>query len=105
MLIRQETLNPVFLSFSIAKVLSFPPEYKTATSFPVRVGGFKLNDRLSTFNNCDHFFSLLDPRDLSKFFIGASILERLARVYVEEDLGMNQTLYLSDEKVREYKLA
>ena len=45
-----------------------------------------------------------DPRDRFKFSIGASILEKLARFYVEEDLGMNKTLHLYPGKVREYKL-
>jgi len=44
-----------------------------------------------------------DPHDFSKFFIGASILEKLARYYVEEDLGMNQKLHLYPGKIKEYK--
>jgi hypothetical protein len=45
-----------------------------------------------------------DPRDFSKFFIGARILEKLARFYVEEDLGMNQKLHLHPGRIKEYKL-
>ena len=45
-----------------------------------------------------------DPRDFTKFFIGAAILEKLARFYVENDLGMNQKLYLHPGRIKEYKL-
>ena len=71
----------------------FAENYKNALSHVKRYKPTKTNT-----------INVNDLQDISMFSLGASILEKLARYYVEKDLGMDQKLYLCPGKIKEYKL-